>query len=209
MFKWRKYLLLAPFVIIGITLLAPSAIERLTQGFFPDESITSQSIDFKEDDINVHAVTSGRNFVWPLVWESIQEAPLLGHGRNSTQNEGITLRIIEERGKGEVFPHPHNAYLEWTQDNGYLGAIPVFLFFLILLRYSWILFQDNSEKIYVVTGGLGLSLLLAFLISSVGSQTFYPREGAVGMWVCIGLLIRVYIERNKEISGTKSTLINE
>lgn len=209
LFKWRKYLLLLPLIILAISMFVPAAIDRLTQGFSPDESITNQETDFEEGEVNLHAVTSGRNFVWPLVWESIQEAPFFGHGRNSTQNEGITLRILEEHGKGEVFPHPHNAYLEWTQDNGFMGAIPVFLFYFILLRYSWSLFKDSTEKVYVVTGGISLSLLLAFLISSTGSQTFYPREGAVGMWCCIGILLRVYIERGKLNAGKKSNLLSD
>jgi len=31
----------------------------------------------------------------------------------------------------------------------------------------------------------------------MGSQTFYPREGSVGMWAAIGLLLRVWVERKK------------
>jgi len=49
---------------------------------------------------------------------------------------------------------------------------------------------------------------MSFFIASVGSQTFYPREGAVGMWVGIGLLLRMHIERKKKQSGEKSILID-
>jgi len=121
-------------------------------------------------------------------------------------NIGITLRMREMYGKFDSFPHPHNAYLQWIQDNGFIGAIPVFLLYFLLLKYAWSLFRDNSETLYVVTGGFSFALLMAFLITSVGSQTFYPREGAVGMWVAIGILLRVYIERNKKRSGKSSYL---
>ncbi|PKF61436.1 polymerase [Psychromonas sp. psych-6C06] len=208
LFKWKKYLLLAPIIFSLIMAFAPSAIERLTQGFASEESIEESSANFEEEQVDLTTVTSGRVYVWPLVWESITEAPFFGHGRNSTQNEGITLRILFEYGEFEMFPHPHNAYLEWLQDNGFIGAFPVFLFYLILLKYAWALFRDDSEKIYVVTGGMALSLLLAFLIASTGSQTFYPREGAVGMWVAIGILLRVYIERGKKKKGKVSSLID-
>ena len=35
------------------------------------------------------------------------------------------------------------------------------------------------------------------MIAAMGSQTFYPREGAVGMWAAMGLLLRVYVERSR------------
>lgn len=205
LFKWRKYLLLAPLMFLAITMFAPSAIERLTQGFSPEQSIENQDAEFEENEVDLYSVTSGRNLVWLPVWESIKEAPFFGYGREAMQNIGITLRIKQEYGEYENFPHPHNAYLQWIQDNGFVGAIPVFLLYLLLLKYSWSLFRDGSEKIYVVTGGVSFSLLLAFLIASSGSQTFYPREGAVGMWVGIGLLLRVYVERKNE----SSELINK
>ncbi|WP_415230101.1 O-antigen ligase family protein [Psychromonas sp.] len=203
LFKWRKYLLLAPLMLLAITMFAPSAIDRLSFGFSTDDSSEMQSlnetnnVEFDGAEVDLYEVSSGRVFVWPLVWQSIKEAPFFGYGREAMQNLGITLKIKQDYGKGENFPHPHNAYLQWIQDNGFVGAFPVFLLYLLLLKYSWSLFRDNSEKIYVVTGGFSLALLLAFLIASTGSQTFYPREGAVGMWVAIGLLLRVYVERNK------------
>ena len=208
LFKWRKYFLLTPILLVAIFAFAPSAIERLTEGFSPPEDVENAESDFEEREVNLHAVTSGRIFAWPIVWESIKEAPFFGYGRVAMQNIGLTLRIKQEYGEGENFPHPHNAYLEWVLDNGFISAIPVFLFFLLMVKYAWALFKDDSEKIYVVTGGIAFSLLTAFLIASSGSQTFYPREGAVGMWVGIGLLMRVHVERNKKINGQVSTLID-
>ena len=56
---------------------------------------------------------------------------------------------------------------------------------------SKVIFMDDTDVVYVAIGGMCLSLVLAFLIASMGSQTFYPREGAVGMWCAIGLMLRV------------------
>jgi len=211
LFKWRKYLLLAPALLFLIMAVAPSAIERLEQGFVAENSSEfnqSDTTDFQEGTVDMASVTSGRVIAWPLVWESIQEAPLFGYGREAMKNLGLTRQIMLDYGEGETFPHPHNAYLQWVQDNGFIGAIPVFIFYFIMLKYAWSLFMDNGNKLYVVTGGISLALLLAFLIASTGSQNFYPREGAVGMWVAIGLTIRVYIERNKVISKQNSTLLS-
>lgn len=208
MFKWRKYILLAPLMLMAILMFAPSAIERLTQGFVADESIEQQDVNFDEQQVDLKLVTSGRVLAWPLVIDSIEDSPFFGYGRNSMMNSGITLRLKEMYGSGESFPHPHNAYLEWVLDNGYIGAIPVFIFYFLILRLSWKLFRDDTEKIYLVIGGISLALCLAFLIASFGSQTFYPREGAVGMWVAIGLLLRVQIERVKKQNGKSSSLID-
>lgn len=208
--KWRKYLLFAPIVLFSIMLAAPSALERISQGILKNNSgviKTFTDIDFAGGQVDTHSMTSGRTLVWPLVWESILDEPLIGHGRRSMIRLGITRQIIERHGAGEVFPHPHNAYLQWVQDNGFVGAVPVFLFYFIVLKYSWSLFREKVENIYIVTGGVCFSFVAAFLLASIGSQTFYPREGAVGMWVAITLMLRVYVERDRVNSNDKSELI--
>lgn len=206
-FKWRKNLLLLPVMFFALIIVAPSALERMTQGFTPDNQEEVYDTEFSDESVDLHSVTSGRVIAWPLVWESIKEAPFIGYGRSAMKNIGITQFILEEYGLGETFPHPHNAYLQWIQDNGFIGFIPVLLFYIFIVRYSWCLFKDDRQKIYVVTGGVCLSITLGFLIASIGSQTFYPREGAVGMWVSIGLLLRVYVERLNLDQGLDSELI--
>ena len=210
LFKWRKYLWFAPLVLILILVLAPSAVERFTQGMTSghDSDISAQNeVDFGDEQIDMESVTSGRVIAWPLVWESIKEAPFFGYGREAMKNIGITRQIMIEHGIGETFPHPHNVYLQWVQDNGFIGGMPVFIFYFLMLKYSWGLYRDNSERIYVVAGGMSLALILAFLIAGMGSQTFYPREGAVGMWVAMLLMLRVKLEREKVNKGYVSKLI--
>jgi len=211
-FKWRKYLWFAPLLVISVIVFAPSTIQRFEQGIansqMKDQSMDVDNVDFSDDGgVNLQAVTSGRIIAWPLVIDNILQAPFFGHGREAMKNEGITLKIMKEHGIGESFPHPHNTYLQWLQDNGVIGAIPVFLFYMLMVKYSWQLYRDDSERIYVVTGGMSLALILAFLIAGFGSQTFYPREGAVGMWVAMMLMLRVYLERDKIKKGLNSELI--
>lgn len=209
--KWKKYLLLAPLIGIMVITFAPSAIERFTQGFAAQEpEIGQQELAFESSEtVDMHAITSGRVVAWPLVIDSISEAPFWGHGREAMKNQGVTLQIMLLYGQGESFPHPHNAYLQWVQDNGIVGAVPVFLFFFIMVKYAWSLFRDNSKPIYIVTGGSALALILAFLIASSGSQTFYPREGAVALWAIIGLLLRVYIDRKRARLNERNKLPSE
>ena len=49
-------------------------------------------------------------------------------------------------------------------------------------------------------GGVCLALVLALLIAAIGSQTFYPREGSVGMWAAIGLMLRMSVQRERATS---------
>jgi hypothetical protein len=97
---------------------------------------------------------------------------------------------------GETFPHPHNAYLELLLDNGVLGFLLVVPFFLVVVVQSLSLLRDDTAREFTVAGGLAAALVLAFLVASMGSQTFYPREGAVGMWCGIGLMWRVGVQRS-------------
>jgi len=208
LFKWRKYLLLAPVMVIAVGLYAPSVVERLTQGMnIEDDNMQTVSVDFEDQSMDTHSMTSGRTIAWPFVWEAITEAPYLGYGRVAMKNIGITTRIMIEYGVGESFPHPHNAYLEWLLDNGVIGAAPIFIFYFLMVKYAYSLFREKKNRLYIVTGGSCLGSLLAFLFAALGSQTFYPREGAVAMWVMIALMLRVYCEREKVRAQKKSHLV--
>ncbi len=197
--KWRKYFLLIPVVILTLVWIVPGAIERFSYGFSAESRDTnvrlSESFSSSENSHDLYTILSGRNVAWPHVIEKIKEAPLHGHGTQAMQRTGISSYLWQAY--GESFPHPHNAYLQWLLDNGLIGFIPLFLFYAVVIRYSISLLRDSRNAVYIAVGGVTLSLVGAFLIASIGSQTFYPREGAVGMWCAMGLMFRVYIERSR------------
>ena len=196
-YKWRKILVLAPIGLLMLLAFIPAVQERLLEGFTEDSVDTNVMIEEQQfsqgDGPDLYTVTAGRTFAWPFVLDEILQAPLFGHGREGMRRTGVTLFLLTEY--SESFPHPHNAYLQWMLDNGLIGMIPVFLFFLFIGRMSLRLFLDEEDKFGVTAGGVCLALVLALLISSMGSQTFYPREGAVSMWAAIGLALRVYVQK--------------
>jgi O-antigen ligase len=215
--KWKKLLLFIPVVTIVIAISLPSVTERLSEGFSSeDASKSTPRIEYLQDsdqDIDYYAVTAGRLLAWPFVIEKIKDAPFFGYGREAMQNIGISKSIYEEF--RDSFPHPHNAYLQLILDNGILGAIPVFLFYFIIVKFSIRLFKDSSNRVFVAIGGLCLSTVLSLLIASVGAQSFYPKVGVVGMWCSIGLMLRLYVERKKvnelsnaEVKGSGETWID-
>lgn len=197
-FRWRRYLLLVPFVVIAVVFFVPGVYERMTQGFSSeayDENPRLHDGGIEIDGVDLYTVTAGRNVAWPYVIEKIEESPFVGYGRLAMTRTGIAGFLWREF--GESFPHPHNAYLELMLDNGLFGAIPVLLFYLTILKYSISLFRDSRSPVFVAAGGAAFALVAALLIASIGSQTFYPREGAVGMWCCISLMLRVHLQRSR------------
>ncbi len=184
--RWRRYLLLIPFVPIVLGIAVPGAMERMLQGF-------DQPNAAGDAYVNAYEVTSGRNLVWPYVIEKIQERPTWGFGREAMARVGLAQFLWAHY--RESFPHPHNAYLEMLLDNGLVGFALVIPFYLVVLFHSVRLFLDRRSPLSSAVGGMATALVLALLVASMGSQTFYPREGAVGMWAAIGLVLRVCLER--------------
>jgi O-antigen ligase len=184
----------------------------MMQGFTADSIDTNVAIESlaydDQEGPHLYTVTAGRTFAWKFVLEEIKKAPLLGYGREAMKRTGVAMHLyVEYR---ESFAHPHNAYLEWIFDNGIIGLIPVLIFYYLVLKMAIELFRDEGNKFGVAIGGITLSLVLALLISAIGSQTFYPREGAVGMWCAIGLALRVYVQKQRlEMKARKTGRIPE
>jgi O-antigen ligase len=182
LFRWRRYLLAIPLFVVLVVSILPGVSERMLQGFGGDE-------------VDEYEVTSGRNIAWPYVMAKIGEAPILGFGTLAMARTGLAAHLLAE--KGEEFPHPHNAYLEMLIDNGWVGLLLVLPFYLVVLARSLLLFARSSIPLCLTAGGVASALVLALLVASFGSQTFYPREGALGMWCAIGLILRVSVERSR------------
>jgi O-antigen ligase len=207
--RWRKYLLFAPILVIAITLAIPGVVERMSRGFSPETRDTNPKIEeiYKSDpdEPDMYTILAGRNIAWPFIIDKIDESPFIGYGRLAMVRTGLKSFLWEKF--GESFPHPHNAYLEMLLDNGWIGFLIVIPLYLIVLWHSISLFRDSRSPVFVAIGGVTSALVLALLVASMGSQTFYPREGSVGMWCAIGLMLRVYVERkrvsslNRGISG--------
>jgi O-antigen ligase len=144
-------------------------------------------------------VTSGRNIAWPYVIDKIKESPIFGFGREAMITTGIYQRILDDTDQDESFPHPHNAYLQLLLDDGLFGFLLVIPFYFVVLRLGFRLLLDRADPLYEAVGGVCVALVLALMVAGMGGETFYPREGAVGMWAAIGLLLRVAVERQKAV----------
>jgi O-antigen ligase len=184
--KWRKYVILAPVVVLLLPVVLPGATARMLEGFGRTD-VAGQKIT---DD---YRVTAGRTQIWPHVIDKISESPLIGHGRLAMERTGLTEFCGQTYGQSEAFPHPHNMYLETLLDNGIVGSLPIFLFWGTMILYSARLFV-STNRLYSAVGGLALALMLAQLVGGIGAQHFYPRESTMCMWAAMFLSLRLYVE---------------
>jgi hypothetical protein len=199
--KWRRFLPIVVIVPLFIITFLPGVRERMLLGIEMSEATGQLTYD-------AVTVSAGRTLAWSLVVEKIKESPWVGFGREAMVRSGITAKLFNER--HAEFAHPHNAYLEILLDNGLIGGIPIIIFYLATLFYSFRLMKlETREKVFPIIGGVAFALVSALLIASAGSQTFYPREGAVGMWCAIGLMLRVYVERKRVLRQNKGALEND
>jgi O-antigen ligase len=185
--RWRRYLVIIPLVAAVGAWVLPGVFDRLGQGL-------------EDESTDVYTVTAGRNVAWPLVVDKIAQAPLIGYGRRAMERTGLTAFLREY---DEDFAHPHNAYLEMLLDNGWIGLLLVAPFYLTVLSTAIRLMRDRRSTDAVAAGGVATALVLALLVASVGSQTFYPREGAVPMWCAIGLALRVATVRARVLTQAR------
>jgi len=186
--RWRRALPLVPVAAATVLTLLPGVSERLFQGFGGRQGVMEGASDQYE-------ITSGRNLIWPYVVAEIKKAPVLGYGRLAMNRLGLDRFLMDTL--REDFPHPHNAYLEMLLDNGVVGLLLVLPFYGLVVWQSLVLFTNRSDNLAAAVGGATLALVLALLIAAMGSQTFYPREGSVGMWAAIGIMLRVSVEKRQ------------
>lgn len=186
--RWRKFLLLVPVGVVMALAFMPGVQDRMLSGFGGGSGVGGSQTDMME-------VTSGRTGAWPLVIDEIKKAPLLGYGKEAMKRTGLHDWIEENKGSDPTlsggFSHPHNAYLEMLFDNGILGFLCVAPIFFYAFTRSLGLFLRANDLLFVAAGGVSTALVLALLISAMGSQTFYPRIGCFGMWAAIGVAWRV------------------
>lgn len=195
--RWRVLLLVGPLLVTAILVLVPPVRDRALEGFRP-----SADAQMGEEAVDQDTLSAGRLLVWPYMMAKIQEAPFFGYGRLGFQRSGLYAFLVQE--VDPSFPHPHNAYLEWLLDNGWIGMCLTAPFYALVVLYSLVLFRDSSHPLFVAAGGLAFSLVFSQLVGGLTGRHWYPDEETVGMWCAIGLMMRVWVERARARNQAES-----
>lgn len=180
--RYRKLLIVIPIAILVVLAALPGVAERMLTGFGGEKGMVAT-------EASSYEITSGRTTAWPFVINEIGKSPLVGYGRLAMVRTGVAAFLMDEL--GEVFNHPHNAYLEMLLDSGCLGFMVGMPIFALALWNSFRLFRNRNDSLVSAAGGVAFCLLLALLVAGLGAQSFYPREGVVGMWAAMGIVLRL------------------
>ncbi len=129
------------------------------------------------------------------------EAPIFGHGRLAMQRTGVVADLEADLGITS-FGHPHNAYLQLFIDTGLVGLVICGLFYWKLLKKSAAEFSSPTGHTKYVVASMTLAFLVVNLTASLGSQSFYPNQGATLMWIVIGLALSLLTPRESPAPQT-------
>ncbi|MEO0576827.1 MAG: O-antigen ligase family protein [Pseudomonadota bacterium] len=191
--RMRQLLVLLPLAGIVALSVLPGLRERVLEGFSSDSyeaSAERRGLDTIDDSgRDQYAITSGRVVVWPLVIEDAKKAIVFGHGRYAMLRRGIAQRLGFEYGITS-FGHPHNAYLQILFDAGMVGLLICLWFYGTMGIRAFRIVAGKGRDIETAIGAITMSFLVVQAVAGIGSQSFYPIQSSVMMWVMIGLWIR-------------------
>jgi O-antigen ligase len=194
--RWRVALVVGPIVLALVIAALPAVRERALYGIAQsDEDVEAVSLDAERGRVDRSRLSAGRLEVWPHMVSKIGESPFVGFGKLGYQRSGLHEYIASH--VDDSFPHPHNAYIEWLLDNGWLGMAPMLALYGLVLVLSLSLFTDSRHPMFVAAGGVAFALVLAQLAGSMTGRTWYPTEETAPMWAAVGLMLRVWVERRR------------
>jgi O-antigen ligase len=162
---------LALSIIVGVALILPDAfVERATTGLYTEDT---------------HAITAGRlDTIWRPLLPTFWEAPILGHGLDSTRWATPNLR-------GAMLPvgHPHSAYLGVLLDLGMVGVLVVAAFF----WSAWAMFRrlakNHPDPLWRGVFEGGVVCLMCLAVQGLTDDRFVPTYPQVALWLCYGLAL--------------------
>ena len=207
-FRYKKVLIVAPFIFALLIPIVPGLQERIFEGFNEETHERSDvNVDLVDNEgRDLYAITSGRAAVWPLVINSISEAPWTGHGMNGMQRAGISLALYDVLGVAKHgFSHPHNMYLESLLNGGILGTVlSLALIGFLGLSCFRVFYTQKTGVVGEVSVAL-LGMMIAFLVCGLGSGTLYPHLNSATLCCAIGLYIsaRYRTPKNSQVSAKK------
>jgi len=106
--------------------------------------------------------TSGRSNIWRVVWDSIEQSPIYGHG------VGTAMELVSDTFGPDYIAHPHNDYLRLWHDFGILG-LALWLSAMCILGVGafrrWRSADNAGDQAIHLAAGLGVIGLFASIVT--------------------------------------------
>jgi O-antigen ligase len=100
---------------------------------------------------------SGRTEAWSFFLKGVKESPLTGRGLGA-------VTVANDGSLYEGFVVPHNEYIRFYYDTGYIGCILLFLSLLVLFGMIYRVIPQRIKIYYV-------AFILAFFLYSLSDNT--------------------------------------
>lgn len=168
----KRSLFIGLFVAVG---LAVFQLPQIQGKMFFSGSGEISDISLNNPDF----ATSGRSFIWEVLWGKAKQAPWLGHGTGA--GESMTYAITP-------VGYPHNDWLLTFVDYGWLG-IGIFLGCNILLMFRCLVASRQTcepETRFLFIAGAS-SFLPFFLVMFTDNIMVYASYFGILQYVLIGL----------------------
>lgn len=178
-YKLRSMLLL---VSLG-AVMAPLAAIAIYIGSFSVRAGVLYAEYF--GSVSNKSLDSGRQLIWPLVWQGVTQKPWLGWGLDAAP------RILADYNASGDFSS-HNLYLQILLQSGWVGLILWMLFFYHL--FSWIRSWKDSDISKFLYAYLTVMLLTQ---SAEVTLTQNNLPITVTFWIFLGCAIACSVNREK------------
>lgn len=150
----RLWGMVIPVVILGLIVVSPVAMERLTQGLHDMQEDYAQTANVSDMGL--------RMVMWTNTLNLIKERPVFGYGLGGLK-EAYQQQVEGVDGwQGVVIDDPHNQYLKVAAEHGLVGLF-VFLGFVAAFFF---------QKVPMTYRVLGLGVLLAWCATSFFNSQF-------------------------------------
>lgn len=173
-------------------------------------SVLVPSLFFGETELrSVKVDSSGRLPLFIEAWQmSLQHFPL-GMGPQSWLTHDLLTQVYSENSK---FGHPHNMYLMWAAEYGWLLVLLFLLLALQLTVHFWrrrtVLLAERNVEGILMLAGVTASVIAAFIHAGASAVFIAPGSMLVGLFVLVGFwaLIAPPPLRCKEGQGSSAVL---
>jgi O-antigen ligase len=177
--RWPGRLAIA--VAFALLVVLISQTQAFKERFFFNEEATLMDVVTLRDTLN----TAGRRELWPRLLRECEATSLTGLGVASS------TPLSAELSDGTL-DHPHNEYIRTYCDEGWIGSVLLWLFFLAALLRSWMgsLLARNAA----LHGAAGQVVLALLMFSITDNPLTYTAHFMAPLMAILGLSDRALAE---------------
>ncbi len=183
----KRALFVGFFVVVG---LAVFQLPQIQKKMFFSGSGEISDISLSNPDF----ATSGRSFIWEVLWARAQQSPWLGHGTGAGETMTYTITPVG---------YPHNDWLLTFIDYGWLG-VGVFLLCNLLMMFSCLAASRNTrvpETRFLFIAGAS-SFPPFFIVMFTDNIMVYASYFGILQYVLIGLAFGALRHERSQVART-------